>query len=248
MSQQFLNSKSIKLAISAIFTSLVFAATVVFSSYVPQTTGFFNIGETMVYTTAILFGPFIGAFAGGIGSMLADLFLGYTHFAPATLIIKGCEGGLVGILSRKKPRLSSKLQWKVFTLICGLVAGVLLVVIGSIYYSGSVELYLGIPPPQNPNMILFVPPAFWYVLGTLVTLLTILMGFIFDPEFGWLVLTIIIGGLVMVAGYFLYEQFFLGMAAIAEIPINIGQMTVGLIVSIPLVRAVWRSLPSIRFL
>lgn len=247
MSQQFLNSKPIKLAISAIFTSLVFAVTIVFSSYVPQTTGFFNIGETMVYTTAILFGPFVGAFAGGIGSMFADLFLGYPHFAPATLIIKGCEGGIVGILSRKKLRLSSKLQWKIFTFISGLVAGVLLGGIGSIYYSGSMELYLGIPPPQNPNLILFVPPEFWYVLGALVILLTSLMGFIFDPEFGWLVLTIIVGGLVMVAGYFLYEQFFLGVAAIAEIPINIGQMIVGLIVSIPIVRAVWRSLPSIRF-
>lgn len=247
LSQQFLNSKPIKLAISAIFTSLVFAATIVFSSYVPQTTGFFNIGETMVYTTAILFGPLVGAFAGGVGSMFADVFLGYPHFAPATLIIKGCEGGIVGILSRKKLRFNSKLQWKFFTFVSGLVAGVLLGGVGSIYYSGSVELYLGIPPPQNPNLILFVPPEFWYVLGALVILLTTLMGFVFDPEFGWLVLTIIVGGLVMVAGYFLYEQFFLGMAAIAEIPINIGQMTVGLIVSIPIVRAVWRSLPSIRF-
>ena len=68
MSQNLLHSKSIKLALSAIFTSLVFAATVVFSSYVPQTTGFFNIGGTMVYTTAILFGPLIGTLAGGIGS------------------------------------------------------------------------------------------------------------------------------------------------------------------------------------
>ncbi len=247
MPQQFLNLKPTKIAISAIFTSLVFAATIVFSSYVPQTTGFFNIGETMVFTTAILFGPFIGAFAGGIGSMFADLFLGYPHFAPATLIIKGCEGGIVGILSRKKLELGSKLQWKIFTLISGLVLGLLLGGIGSLYYSGSMELYLGLPPPQNPNLILFVPPEFWYVLGVSVILLTSLIGFIFDPEFGWLVITTIVGGLVMVTGYFLYEQLFLGVAAIAEIPINIGQMTVGIIVSIPIVRAMWRSLPSIRF-
>ena len=53
----------------------------------------------MVYTTAILFGPLVGAFAGGIGSMFADLFLGYSHFAPATLIIKGLEGAIVGLLN-----------------------------------------------------------------------------------------------------------------------------------------------------
>lgn len=245
--QKFLNSKPIKLAISAIFTSLVFAATIVFSSYVPQTTGFFNIGETMVFTSAILFGPFVGSFAGGVGSMFADLFLGYPHFAPATLIIKGCEGGVVGILCRKKLRLGSRLQWKIFTFISGLVLGLLLGGIGSAYYSGSMELYLGIPPPENPNLILFVPPEFWYVLGASVILLTSLVGFIFEPEFGWLVLTTIVGGLLMVTGYFLYEQLFLGVAAIAEIPINIGQMTVGIIVSIPIVRTIWRSLPSIRF-
>jgi uncharacterized membrane protein len=245
MSQQ-LHSKPIKLALSAVFTALVFAATVVFYSYVPQTTGFFNIGETMVYTTALLFGPLVGAFAGGVGSMLADLFLGYPHYALATLIIKGCEGGIVGILSRKKLMLTSKFQWRVFTLIAGLVAGLLLASVGSIYYSGSVELYIGIPPPEIPNFVLSVPPVFWYGLGALVTLLTALMGFVFDPEFGWLILTIIVGGLVMVSGYFLYEQIFLGVVAAGEIPINVGQMTVGLIVSIPLVRAVRRYLPSLR--
>ena len=246
MPQQLPQSRSIQLAISAIFTSFVFVATVIFSSYVPQTTGFFNIGETMVYTTAILFGPLVGAFAGGVGSMFADLFLGYSHYAPATLIIKGCEGAIVGFLSRKKIVLKSKIQWKIFTFIAGLVVGLLLAGVGSIYYSGSVELYIGIPPPETPNIVLSIPPLFWYGLGVLVTFLTTLMGFVFDPEIGWLVFTIIIGGLVMVTGYFLYQQFYLSVAAVAEIPLNVGQMCVGLIVAIPLVRAVRRYLPSLR--
>jgi uncharacterized membrane protein len=218
----------------------------VFSIYVPHTKGFFNIGETMVYTTALLFGPFIGAFAGGIGSMSADIFLGYPHYAPATLIIKACEGAIVGVLGRKRLRFRSKLQWKAFTFAAGLVAGVLLGSIGSLYYSGQVELYLGIPPPENP-IPLVIPPEFWYSLGVLVILMITLVGFVFEPEFGWLVLAILVGGSEMVTGYFLYEQFFLGVAAVAEIPVNLGQMAVGLIVSIPVVRAVRRSLPSLKY-
>jgi uncharacterized membrane protein len=245
MTQKLPQSQSIQLATTAIFTALVFAATIVFSSYVPQTTGFFNIGEIMVYTTAILFGPLVGAFAGGIGSMFADLFLGYSHFAPATLIVKGFEGAIVGLLSRKKPALS-KTKWKLFTLVAGLLVGILLAAIGSIYYSGVVELSIGVPPPQIPNFIVTIPPEFWYALGALVTFLLALMGFVFDPEIGWLVLTIIIGGLVMVTGYFLYEQLFLGVAALVEIPSNVGQMCVGLIVTVPIVRAVRRYLPSLR--
>ena len=245
-------STAIRLSITAIFTSLVFVATVIFSIYVPLTKGFFNIGETMVYTTALLFGPLVGAFAGGVGSTLADIFLGYPHYAPATLVIKACEGAVVGVLNQKRLKFSSKLQWKVFTVTFGLIAGVLLGAIGSLYYSGSVELYIGFPPPESPTLNLFVPTEFWYVLGGLVVLLVGLMGFVFEPEFGWLIITTLIGGAVMVIGYFIYQQFFLGplfgyyVIAIAEIPVNIGQMTIGLIVALPIVRAIWRSLPSLK--
>lgn len=242
---------TIRLAITAVFTSLVAVATMVFSIYVPTTKGFFNIGETMVYITALLFGPLIGSFAGGVGSMVADILLGYPHYAPATLVIKACEGGIVGFLGRKRLKFSSKLQWKAFTFAVGLVAGVLLGYVGSLYYSGTVELYLGIPAPENPTLI-FIPPEFWYSLGVLSILLVTLMGFVFEPEFGWLILATLVGGLEMVIGYFIYQQFFLWplfsveAIAIAEIPINIGQMTIGLIVSIPVVRAVLRALPSLK--
>lgn len=237
---------TIQLAILAVFTSLVCAATMVFSISVPATKGFFNIGETMVYITALLFGPFIGSFAGGFGSMLADILLGYPQFAPGTLIIKACEGGIVGFLGQKKPGFGSKLTWKAFTFVVGLIVGVLCGSIGALYYSGPVELYLGIPPPESPTIVFFVPQEFWYVLGALVVFSISLVGFVFEAEFGWIVLTVLVGGFEMIIGYYLYEQIFLGVAAIAEIPINIGQIMVGLVVSIPVVRAVWRALPSLK--
>lgn len=226
----------------------------VFSIYVPATRGFFNIGETMVYTTALLFGPAIGAFAGGVGSMTADILLGYLHYAPATLFIKACEGWIVGVLNRRRPKFSSPFKWKLFTFVFGLIAGGLLGTIGSLYYSGSMELYLGKPYELGGSPILiYVPPEFWYFLGVLVVLLISLMGLVFEPKFGWILLTVIVGGLEMITGYFLYQQFLLPILfpafqviAIAEIPINFGQMIVGLIVSIPAVRAVWRALPSLK--
>jgi uncharacterized membrane protein len=241
---------TIQLAITAVFSSLVCVATMVFSIYVPSTKGFFNIGETMIYITALLFGPLIGSFAGGVGASIADILLGYPHYAPATLVIKACEGGIVGFLGSKKLKFS-KLQWKVFTFAVGLVTGALLGYIGSLYYSGIVELYLGIPAPENPALI-FIPPEFWYSLGVLAILLVTLMGFVFEPKFGWLILATLVGGLEMVIGYFIYQQFLLWplfgveAIAIAEIPINIGQMTIGLIVSIPVVRAVLRALPALK--
>jgi uncharacterized membrane protein len=235
-----------------VFTSLVCVATMAFSVYVPHTRGFFNIGETIIYTTALLFGPLIGAFAGGVGSMIADIFLGYPYYAPATLVIKACEGGIVGALNRKKVKFGSPLQWKLFTLCVGLISGILLGTVGSLYYSGSVQLSLGLPPPENPTYVIFIPPEFWYLLGAFVVVVVTLMGFVFEPEFGWPVFTIFAGGSVMVAGYFIYQQFFLGplfsipVLAIAEIPVNLGQLIIGLIVSIPLVRAILRALPFLK--
>ena len=67
-----------------------------------------------------------------------------------------------------------------------------------------------------------------------------------EPELGWTTLSIVVGGLTMVIGYFLYQQLILGVLAYVEIPVNIGQMTVGLVVSIPVVRAVYRYLPSLK--
>lgn len=252
MRNQTTTSTAIQLSIVAVFTSLVFIATVIFSIYVPLTQGFFNIGESMVYATALLFGPLVGGFAGGVGAALADFFLGYSHYAPATLIIKACEGVVVGVLAKKKLSLKSRLQWKLFTVTFGLIAGILLGYIGAFHYSGSMELYIGFPPPENPTLNLVVPMEFWYVLGVLVASSVGIVGFVVEPEFGWLVITVLIGGSVMVMGYFIYQYFFLGplfgyeVVALAEVPINIGQMTVGLIVSLPIVRAVRRSLPFLK--
>ena len=252
MFQRLSKVSTLRLALTAVSTALVCIATIIFSIYVPQTRGFFNIGETMVFTTALLFGPFVGAFAGGVGSMLADIFLGYPYYAPATLVIKACEGGVVGFLGRKRPQVKSEFQWKAFTFAVGLAAGFLLGSVGSMYYSGAVELKLGIPPPENPNVVFFVHPLFWFALGVLVVLLITLAGFVFEPEFGWLVFSTLIGGTIMVVGYFLYQNFLLfplfgiEVIAIAEIPFNIGQMLIGLTVEIPIVRIVSRSFPQLK--
>ncbi len=235
------------LAITAVFTALVCVATMTFSINVPATRGFFNIGESMVFLSALLFGPFVGAFAGGIGSMLADLLLGFPHYAPATLIIKACEGAFVGALKKRNPRFSSKLEWKFFTLILGVVAGFLLGWVGMSYYSGDVELSLG-----SSSFMFYLPAEFWLFLGVITSLSIIFLGFLADPEFGWTVFSVITGGFIMVLGYFLYQQFFIGplfnieAVAIAEIPINIGQMIIGATVALPIAKIIWRALPYLK--
>lgn len=237
---------TLNLAMAAVFAALVCIATTIFRIEVPATSGYFNIGETIIYITALLFGPLVGAFAGGLGSAIADM-IGYPVFAPGTLIIKGFEGAIVGFLNKKMFRKTSKFNWRIYTIILGVIVGVLLAITGSIYYRGDVNLYLGIPPPENPTLTVFIFPEIWYFLGGIVALLIAFIGFRIEPEFGRAVLSTIAGGLEMVAGYFLYEQLVLSNpAAIVEVLPNIGQMLIGLIVAIPIVKIVLRSLPQLK--
>ncbi|MBN1636395.1 MAG: ECF transporter S component [Deltaproteobacteria bacterium] len=82
----------------AVFMALVAVATMIVRIPIPQTTGYMNLGDTMVLLSGVFFGP-LGAFmAGGIGSALADIMGGYPQWALWTLIIKGIEGMLIGLL------------------------------------------------------------------------------------------------------------------------------------------------------
>jgi len=237
---------TLNIAMAAVFAALVCIATIIFRIEIPATSGYFNIGETIIYITALLFGPFVGAFAGGLGSAIADM-IGYPVFAPGTLIIKGFEGAIVGFLNKKMFTKTSRFNWRIFTIVLGLIVGTLLAIIGSIYYHGDVNIYLGIPSPENPTLTVFIFPEIWYFLGGIVALLIAFIGFRIEPEFGRAVLSTIAGGLEMVAGYFLYEQLVLSNpAAIVEVLPNIGQMLIGLIVAIPIVKIVLRSLPQLK--
>ena len=235
------------LTVTAVFTALVCVATMIFSIYIPATKGFFNIGESMVFLSALFFGPFIGAFAGGVGAALADLLLGFPHYAPATIIVKACEGAVVGALKKRNPKFSSRLDWKFFTALLGIIAGLLLGWVGTAYFSGEAELTLG-----TGSFILYVPAEFWLLLGGITAFSIVALGFLTGPEFGWTVFSVITGGFIMVLGYFLYQLFLIGplfniqVVAIVEIPVNIGQMIIGAAVALPIAKIIWRALPYLK--
>lgn len=168
---------TVKLTLAAIFAALVFIVTSQIPPIpIPATSGYFNIGETIIYVAALLFGSLVGALSGGIGAMLADVYLGFSVFAPGTLVIKGTEGAIVGLLNLK------------------------------------LRKYL-----TNPTVCAIV--------------------------------SVSIGGLEMVTGYFLYELLVLGYPfalALAEVPFNIVQMLIGLVIAVPITHAVLRGFPQLK--
>jgi uncharacterized membrane protein len=199
--------KTRELALAALMCALVFVITRAFVLPIPQTKGFFNLGEAGIYLAALLFGPRMGALAGGVGSALADLSLGYAHYAPFTLVIKGTEGAVVGIIAAG----TNQRVW-IPGLLVGAAAAVWLVAVEA----AAVRL------------------------AAAVLLVAILVGLVLlairhDARAVARLAGMISGGLVMVGGYFVTQAYILGLGVavgLAEVPYNLVQVAVGLVVGL----------------
>lgn len=88
------------LAQVALFMALIAVATMIVRIPIPQTTGYMNLGDSIVLLSGIFFGPALGFISGGIGSALADILGGYPQWALWTLAIKGMEAMLIGFAVR----------------------------------------------------------------------------------------------------------------------------------------------------
>ncbi len=211
---------------SAVFIALVFAATLIAVS-TPVTNGYFNLGESMVYTAALLGGTLVGTIAGGIGSAMADLYLGYSHYAPGTLIIKGIEGFLAAWLYHKLSRLSReslvRISLPLSMLVGGFIAGAGAVLYGALY-GGSTQLEL-----WGRTYSFHIPFWAWALAGLVVGLIILYGVLRWDPSLSSALIAMLVAGTWMVTGYFLYEAFVLGygITAASEIPVNFGQAVIG---------------------
>lgn len=89
------------LVLTAVLIALATLLTMYTKIPVPGIRGYFNVGDVVIMTSALLLGRKYGAYIGAIGPALADLFLGYAVFVPITFVVKGIEGYLVGTLYNK---------------------------------------------------------------------------------------------------------------------------------------------------
>ena len=88
-------------ALMGVMAALVAAATYAIQIPVPATRGYLNFGDIMIFVSALTFGPVVGGFAGGVGSAISDVAGGYSYYAPYTLLIKGVEGFIAGLISNR---------------------------------------------------------------------------------------------------------------------------------------------------
>lgn len=85
------------ITLSALMMALTLVSTL-FLKVPVSSDGYVNPGDAIIFVSASMTGGISTMISGGIGSMLADFIGGYGYWAPWTLIIKGTEGLLAGLL------------------------------------------------------------------------------------------------------------------------------------------------------
>ncbi|UCD43989.1 MAG: ECF transporter S component [Candidatus Bathyarchaeota archaeon] len=151
-----------ELAAIAVMGALTTVCTMMIQVPFPATGGYFNLGDAIVVTTALVFGPVIGAIAGGLGSGLADLLGGWMAFVIPTTLIKGAEGYVVGYLAGDPAgRTLTK------SLIAWLAGGVVIVV--GYFVAEAFFLGMGVEAAAA-EIIINVPQAIGSVVGVVISI------------------------------------------------------------------------------
>jgi len=233
LSQGIKATKVLLISYSALMTTLVFISTVIVSVYIQATAGFFNIGEFGVYLAALTGGPIVGAIAGGLGSALADIYLGYTHYAPITLVVKGLEGLVVGLLVERLRR--ARVSRPVGILLMG-GSSLMITLIGIQFYVGRAELTI-----LGSTMEVEFSQLIWPIVSLLLLGWGLYL-YLRRPERAVEVAAILVGGMVMVIGYFTAQYTILGYGpgAYVEMPFNIMQVLIGMTLALPIYERIGR--------
>ncbi len=125
-----------KMIFAAVLTALITVATAVIS--IPLPTGYVHLGDGLVLLAGWLLGPIWGTAAAGLGSALADLFLGYALYAPGTFVVKALSAAVCALLVA----FVGKTMRNSFVPLCvGSIAAELCMAVGYFLYE---SLFLGV--------------------------------------------------------------------------------------------------------
>jgi len=127
-------------AVTCVFTLIRFP--------IPGTRGYIHLGDIAANFAALAFGPWFGLVIAGGGMALADILGGYPFWAPATFIIHGLQGFVIGYIANFGRSAQSN-RLPVGPMFVGAVLGEVIMVVGyfiaGIFIEGIGAAIVGIP-------------------------------------------------------------------------------------------------------
>lgn len=231
-----------KMIMTGLMTALITIATMVIAVPIPFTNGYVHLGDSMIFLAVLILGWKYGAFAAGVGSALADLFLGYVHWVPWTFCIKGIMALVMGFIILKC--MNSKRN---IVIACIATAGVWVIFNIGVHFivnyeaahnaaalfeeagaNNVTELGSFINSVQNKLM----------VVALLIPVLLIIISFFIKKKEHiiipiYQILGMTTGGLFMVFGYYIAGGVLYGNYAVAafSIPANMIQFIAGFFIA-----------------
>lgn len=121
-----------KLVYTAVFAALCCVTTLCIA--IPLPNGFANAGDIMVLLSGICLGPLLGGLAAALGSALADIFLGFALYAPATAVIKFTVALLAALAFRLVHRTTTKKAARLALCGVGCLVAEMIMVLGYFLY------------------------------------------------------------------------------------------------------------------
>ncbi len=121
-----------KMVFGAMFAAFIMLATMYLR--IPGATGYYHLGDGLIYACAVLLGPVTGGLAAAVGSFMADMLSGYPVWAPWSMLIKGLTAVMVALLARRSR--------SPFRLGASMIAGALVTIVG---YGLATWIMYGMP-------------------------------------------------------------------------------------------------------
>ncbi len=116
------SKKTEQIVYGGLFVAIVFVST--YFIQIPTTGisgGLIHLGNIAMFSIAIKYGRKYGALAGGVGMALFDLFSAWFVWAPATLVVRGLMGFVIGLIAQDKKGQGANMVKNVIAIIVGSV-------------------------------------------------------------------------------------------------------------------------------
>lgn len=252
-----LHDKTQKLVLAGLMTALVTVATMAIAVPVPFTNGYIHMGDSMIFLSVLILGWKHGAFASGVGSALADILLGYVHWAPWTLCIKGFMAVVMGLMIQQC--LKDKKFTVAFSVMTAVVWGIFNLVVQRIVASETAanpaSLYAdaGVSNASEFGEFINSMQSQLMLVALAIPVLLLLIALMVKKKDSIMVpLHVIVAmtatGLWMVFGYYVAGGLIYGNFAVSafSIPTNMIQFVAGFFIAV-LVAGALHKTPAKRF-
>lgn len=233
--------KTNTLILTGLMMAMTTVATMVIAIPVPFTNGYIHLGDSMVFLSVLLLGWRYGAIAAGIGSALADLFLGYVHWMPWTLLIKGLMAVFMGLIiekctSNRRNTIIASMATAATWLVFHTAVNRIIVYEGTHNPSGLLNEEM--TNPSDLGVFLEGMQSQLMLVALLIPVLLILIALIIRKREHFIIpiseiLGMTLAGLFMVFGYYIAGGIMYGNFAVSafSIPMNMIQFVAGFLVA-----------------